>query len=65
MPVIAVFIKTLLAFCDRDKIIVSTGRTNVEEISSSFACFDTLAEKALVVPVVVKIWFVVRHSSDI
>ena len=65
MPVVSVIVKTFFAFCDSDKIVIATSRANVEEVSPSFASFYAFAEQAFVVPVVAKIFVVVRHSSNV
>jgi hypothetical protein len=59
VPVVAIFIEALTAFCNGQEIIIATGRPYIEEIGPSFTGFDALAVHA----VHLLVGMLVRHSS--
>lgn len=51
VTVVSTVFEALLAFSDRNEIIVATGSAYIKEISAALACLDALGENAVVVPV--------------
>jgi hypothetical protein len=63
MSVVSVVVKALLAFGNREEIVITASRANIEEVRSSLTSLNTFTKQTLVVPVVAEIFVFVRHSS--
>ena len=63
MSVVPIIVKTLLAFCDSDKIVIPTSSTYIKEICPSLPGLYAFAKQALVVTIIAIVFVFVRHSS--